>query len=62
MCCDQPTIELYRGEALVAALGLHRGQSLRWSGWPTDGRLTSEDARALCGWLERHGVANPCAD
>ena len=58
MCCGEPTIELYRGERLVAEVGFHHGKSLRWRGWPSDGMLV--DADALCTWMEAHGAKGAC--
>jgi hypothetical protein len=62
MCCGDPTIELYQGEHLVAAVGFHHGKSLRWNGWPEDRRLAENDAHALCRWLAEHGATEACAD
>lgn len=58
MCCGEPTIEFYRGDRLVTAVGFHHGKSLRWRQWPADGMLS--DATALCGWMEGHGAAGVC--
>ncbi|MEM9461014.1 MAG: hypothetical protein AAGF11_43015 [Myxococcota bacterium] len=58
MCCGEPTIELYRGDSLIAEVGFHHGKSLRWRGWPSDGLLA--DAGALCTWMEAHGAKGVC--
>jgi hypothetical protein len=61
MCCGNPTFELYRGERLVASIGFHHGQSLRWAGgqWPGDAALTEDSAVFLIKWLDEHGVSGP---
>ncbi len=60
MCCGDPTIEIYRGEALVLSLGYHHGQSLRWlDRWQGDGRLTAESAARIAEWMSTHGVEGP---
>lgn len=62
MCCGEPTIEFYRDEALIAVLGVHHGEILRWpGGWPADARLTAESAAALNAWLAGKG-AKPARD
>ncbi len=51
-CCGSPTIEIYRGDRLVAALSVHGGTRLRWlEGWPSDAVLTARSSRALVAWL-----------
>lgn len=56
MCCGQPTIELYRGERLVAEIGFHHGTGLRFRGWSGDGWMSDAGADGLCKWLEERGV------
>ncbi len=57
MCCGDPSFEFYRGEKLVASLGFHHGESIRWPGvWPGDGALTQKSALAVCQWLSKHGA------
>ncbi len=56
-CCGGPTIELLRGDEVATSLSLHHGQTLRWRGWPADGRLTPDAADALCAWISAHGKA-----
>ena len=60
MCCGEPSLELYRGDVLVATLGFHHGRSLRWSeGWPGDALLTEEAGDTICKFLAEHGVSEP---
>ncbi len=60
MCCGEPTIEFYSGTTLIASLGFHHGQSLRWvDEWEGDSALTAESAKALCDWLAEHGLKEP---
>jgi hypothetical protein len=60
MCCGNPTIEIYRGEVLVASLGFHHGKSLRWpGGWPGDGKLTAKSGDRLIEWLAANGAPGP---
>jgi hypothetical protein len=60
MCDGTPSIEFYRGEALILTLGLHHGRSLRWSeGWPGDGLLAPESAGLFVKWLASRGVRGP---
>jgi len=58
MCCGEPSFEFYAGDKLVAVLGFHHGQGMRWAGgpWPGDVHLESNSALHLCDWLEKHGV------
>jgi hypothetical protein len=57
MCCGEPTIEFYRGKKLLAMLGFHHSQSVRWASgpWWSDGVLTPKSAASLCAWMARHG-------
>lgn len=59
MCCGEPTLEFYQGERLKVEMGFHHGQSLRWSGWPGDGKLRLEAADALIRLMASHGVVGP---
>lgn len=60
MCCGEPTFEFYWGAELVAMIGFHHGQSLRWvGGWPGDGMLTKECKTFLVDFLAEHGVKGP---
>jgi hypothetical protein len=61
MCCGNPTLEFYKGEKLLAMVGYHHGQSLRWADglWPGDGMLTTQSMDFLISWLARHGVTGP---
>lgn len=58
MCCGNPSFEFYDGERLVATLGFHHGQGMRWESgpWPGDVLLDNGKAIALCDWLEQRGV------
>jgi hypothetical protein len=58
MCCGEPSFEFYAGDKLVAMLGFHHGQGMRWAGgpWPGDVHLENNSALRLCDWLEKHGV------
>lgn len=59
-CCGEPTFEFYSGETLVAVLGFHHGDAVRWPDqWPGDAALTRESSAALCQWLADHGVRGP---
>lgn len=60
MCCGALTIELHRDAELLAAVSLHHGKTLRWYGWPGDGRLA--DPAPLCAWLTRHGAPDVCSE
>jgi len=61
MCCGDPTMEFYRGSELVASVGLHHGQSIRWpeGNWPGDGMLTWKSRIYLFSWMDAHGVTEP---
>lgn len=60
MCCGSPTFEFYKGETLVASVGFHHGQSLRWlDGWEGDSALTPTSSAKLCRLLKEHGVSEP---
>ncbi len=58
MCCGEPSFEFYAGDKLVAMLGFHHGQGMRWAEgpWPGDVHLEINSAIRLCDWLEKHGV------
>ncbi len=55
----EPTLEFYCGQRLLAAVEVHGGESLRWIGWPYDGRLTAASADAFTSWLAENGVRTP---
>jgi hypothetical protein len=63
-CCGSPTFEFYAGDKLLAMLGYHHGQNLRWAGgpWWGDGALTPASRTFLNSWLSRHGVTGPQAE
>jgi serine/threonine-protein kinase len=52
-CLGGPTLELYHGPELVAAIGLQHGHSIRWNQWKHDARLGN--GQALTDWLLSHG-------
>jgi hypothetical protein len=61
MCCGNPTFELYAGDRLLAMIGYHHGERLRWAGgeWTGDGELTAASRSLLVSWLSQHGVEGP---
>jgi hypothetical protein len=60
LCCGHPTFEFYKGDLLLAMVGLHHGRSLRWiEGWAGDALLTSASAEFLLHFLAEHGVSEP---
>jgi hypothetical protein len=54
MCLGDNTIECYADQALIATIGLHHGQSIRWNAWKHDAQL--RDGQALLNWLAERGV------
>ncbi len=60
-CCGDPTFEFYAGDRLLAMVGYHHGQSLRWAGgqWSTDALLTGSSQAFTIAWLSQHGVDGP---
>jgi hypothetical protein len=63
MCAGRPTFEWYDGTNLVAEVGLHHGQQMRWPNhWNGDADLTSESSDWLVDWLDQHGVREPKKD
>jgi hypothetical protein len=61
MCCGDPTFEFYAADRLLAMVGCHHGERLRWEGgqWPGDGELTDASRDFLISWLAEHGVEGP---
>jgi len=57
MCLGWPTLEFYHHETLIGTIGMHHGQSIRWSAWKPDADL--RDSIALLRWLEERGVDGP---
>ncbi len=53
-CPGGPTMELYGGLELIAVIGLHHGEAIRWSHWSQDAQL--EDGKQLTRWLQSNGV------
>jgi len=61
MCCGNPTFEFYAGGRLLAMIGYHHGERLRWAEgeWTGDGELTARSQDSLLSWLTQHGVDGP---
>lgn len=61
MCCGNPTFEFYAGDRLLAMVGYHHTERLRWADgkWTGDGRLTAASRNFLITWLAQHGVEGP---
>jgi hypothetical protein len=61
MCCGNPTFEFYASDRLLAMVGYHHGERLRWAGgnWTGDGELTRASQDFLIAWLDQHGVQGP---
>jgi hypothetical protein len=57
MCLGSPTIECYRGQDLLAAIGIHHGLSIRWDAWKHDAHL--RDGSALLNWFDARGFSDP---
>jgi len=57
MCLGNPALELYAGDELVATIGFHHGQSIRWEAWKHDAVL--QDGNGLVNWLAERGVTGP---
>jgi hypothetical protein len=60
-CCGNPTFEFYAGERLLAMIGYHHQERLRWADgeWGADGELTARSWDSLLSWLTEHGVDGP---
>ncbi|MHC4913718.1 MAG: hypothetical protein ACYTE5_12090, partial [Planctomycetota bacterium] len=51
-CCGNPTFEFYRDGQLIATIGLHHGNRIRWPDvWPTDAELPRETKSFIRKWL-----------
>jgi hypothetical protein len=63
-CCGYPTLEFYLEKKLLASLGVHHGETLRWPGgpWKGDAELTQAGSDFLTKWLADHGVPEPLAE
>lgn len=61
MCCGNPTFEFYAGDRLLAMVGYHHGERLRWAGgkWKGDGQLITASREFLLTWLSQYGVDGP---
>ena len=57
-CCGDPTLEFFKGDTLLVAIGLHHGVLIR-SEAVGDEELTLPSAEALCRWLADHGIPEP---
>ncbi|MHC4914519.1 MAG: hypothetical protein ACYTGB_03425 [Planctomycetota bacterium] len=57
-CCGWPTLEFYRGSALLATVSVHHGHGLRWHDgkWNGDRTLREASGEFLRGWLELRGA------
>lgn len=62
MCCGEPTFEFLRDDVMIAMVGFHHGQLLRWDGWPGDAVLTPASARKLAATLKDHGISEPATE
>lgn len=60
-CCGDPTLEFYAGDRLLAMVGYHHGERLRWAGgqWAGDAELTDRSLAFVISWLAQHGVEGP---
>jgi tetratricopeptide (TPR) repeat protein len=59
-CLGGPTLELFGGTDLLAVIGLHHGQAIRWSRWKHDAVLW--DGPALTAWLTAQGLPPEALD
>ena len=61
MCCGDPTFEFYAGDRLLAMVGYHHTERLRWADgkWRGDGQLTAVSRSFVISWLSQHGVDGP---
>ena len=57
-CCGDPTLEFFKGDALLASVGLHHGVLIR-SLDVSDVELTPRSAQTLCRWLAERGIPEP---
>ena len=57
LCFGWPTIELFEGRKLRAALGLHHGRTIRWNQWKGDAPLAHPVA--LLRWMADLGATGP---
>lgn len=60
MCLGSYALEFYEGQKLLATIGLHHGQSIRWDGWQWDAWLS--DRLKLLEGLKELGVNGPLAE
>jgi hypothetical protein len=60
MCFGSQTFELYQGQALAGAIGLHHGVRIRWAAWKDDAPLA--DPQGLLRWMDGLGAAGPLQD
>lgn len=58
MCMGTERFELYEGDLQIAFIGLHHGESIRWTNvWESDALLA--DPEGMVRWLARVGVEGP---
>jgi len=58
MCTGDVAFEFFDGhDRVLAVVGLHHGDALRWSGW--DGDAVLADGLAVLRWLDERGAARP---
>jgi hypothetical protein len=61
LCFGEPALELHAEDgAVVAVLGLHHGEALRWDSWSSDAPLLH--GPDLLEWLAPRGVQGPLAE
>lgn len=59
-CGGDPIFQFYHNNILLAAVGYHHGERLRWKeGWPSDAMLSSKSQKYLTQWLSKHGITWP---
>ena len=57
-CCGDPTLEFFKGDEQLVAIGLHHGTTIR-SAILGDEELAPTSAEALCRWLADRGIREP---
>jgi len=57
-CCGDPTLEFFKDDQLLVAIGRHHGVMIR-SEIIGDQELTRASAEALCRWLADRGIPEP---
>ena len=61
MCTSEFHLDFYRNGKLIASLGFHQGQCLRWQGglWNGDAEISIPSARILCNLMATEGHHGP---